>query len=179
MGYITVTNGASSGMGAYFVGSMNNRIHHSKIGGGWGWTLAKVEGLANEKSENITIEANELYDPSTHGPVDLSGNFVNIKIYSNIIHGGTSEAFYIHQTAVDGFPNSGYVDIYNNTIYDTATFIMFDDPAPNSVIRNNKLIGPINTRFIKVTENYMENKNIYLFCIMSLKYPNKMQSTCR
>ncbi|WP_135606891.1 right-handed parallel beta-helix repeat-containing protein, partial [Methanococcoides sp. NM1] len=120
------------------------------------WNSIQVQGTGAETTENIRITNNEISHGLDHGMTDLMGDFRYIYIENNVYHDSVWSAIYSHQTAVDGFHDSGYVYVIGNTFYNVGFGINFDDPVDNSVIDGN-LIYDIHTpdashRHIKVSD---------------------------
>ncbi|WP_167879515.1 right-handed parallel beta-helix repeat-containing protein [Methanococcoides sp. NM1] len=121
------------------------------------WNSIQVQGTGAETTENIHITNNEISHGLDHGMTDLMGDFKYIYIENNVYHDSVWSAIYSHQTAVDGFHDSGYVYARDNTFYNVAFGINFDDPVDNSVIDGNLIYDIYNpgasNRHIKVSDS--------------------------
>lgn len=149
------------------------------------WNFVQIGGEIGTYSENIYIKNNEFYNNVDHGFIDLMHGFRYVYIENNYAHDGFSAALvYVHQTTVDGFDDSGYLYITNNTVRNCDGGIRFDDPAHNSVFDGNTIYdlygSPPLQRSVKIldsTENITcRNNNFYGDAYSTLIYGNTQNS---
>ncbi len=107
-------------------------------------------------TQNITIKKNDISNSIEHALTDMMKNFTYIYIINNTYHDTYYPAIYSHQTAINGFNNSGNLFVINNTFYNVGFGIHLDDPVDNSVIDSNTIYNihsPDNSqRHIKITD---------------------------
>ena len=116
------------------------------------WNMIQLGGT-NFVCQNVTVQGNDLSYGTGHALIDLMSNFTDVKIFDNVLRDTGYYSLYTHQTVTDGYLNSGYLYINNNTFYNVTIGINFDDPANNSIISNNTIYGimtPNATQHLKI-----------------------------
>jgi len=119
----------------------NNTIDYSR------WNSIQNGGTTTAQTNTI-IDSNRITNMREHGAIDMMSNYTNITISNNTIDGGTGGqlGIYSHQTTGNGYLNSGYLRIINNSITNVSGGISFDTvgQANNSWIEGNILFGSQN-----------------------------------
>lgn len=133
--YNTISN--ISGTSIDFSSTIDSIMSYNTVNGSV-WNQIQIQGTT-VASKNITISYNTLSNATGHNIIDFYHNFTDIKVVGNTIRDSIYSGIYSHQTVIDGYLNSGYVNISDNIIYNVAFGINFDDPVNNSIINNNTI----------------------------------------
>jgi len=137
-----------------FIGSTNSIAHNCTFSNLL-FNHVQIKGTA-EKSNNIHILNNSFEYAYGHNFVDFANNFTNCTVENNTFRNSTYSGVYVHQTTYDGYLNSGYITVKNNTMSNVSYGVYFDDPCNNSVISGNivsALNNPVSSgQHIKITD---------------------------